>query len=191
MKRIRLTIGATMAGIAYLGLAFAALSKPSPVWTEAWTTLTLASLTVAVIGAAYSRGQGRATCGGLAVAGGVVAAVGLFPGAAPRLLTHRLVEGHYRTTSHVPRSVGESVWVESAGKFYEGRVNDPGTAGTYLVSFATPSGRVTKFLAPLALRPISPEGYQQLCHMILAPIVGLFGAFVARFFASGRGETNP
>jgi hypothetical protein len=69
MPRIRLSIATLLAGIALFGVAFTALIHPSPLWGNAAYSMTLATLTIAVLAAIYGRGPRRAfrvgfsTCG--------------------------------------------------------------------------------------------------------------------------------
>ena len=69
MRRFRVSIAALLAGIALFGVAFTALIHPSPLWGNAFYSLTLGTLTIAVLAAIYGRGRRRAfwvgfsTCG--------------------------------------------------------------------------------------------------------------------------------
>ena len=69
MRRLRVSIAALLGGIALFGVAFAALIHPSPLWGNTFYSLTLGTLTIAVLAAIYGRGRRRAfwvgfsTCG--------------------------------------------------------------------------------------------------------------------------------
>jgi hypothetical protein len=172
-----------MVGVVYLAFAFAALAKPTPLWAEAWVTATLALMAVAAILAIYAR---RAFWGGFALVGGVFIASGLFPDVGPRLVTHRLVERVYRAMSYTPQSARESVWVVYGGRFYESQTAESIPGGQFTVTLFVPAGTYTATVTAIDLRSISINCYQQLCHAILAPVLGLAGGIVALRCQVGR-----
>jgi hypothetical protein len=182
-----------MVGVVYLAFAFAALAKPTPLWAEAWLTATLALVAFAALMRIYAR---RPFWGGFALVGGVFLASSLFPDVGPRLVTHRLVERVYRAMSYTPQSARESVWVVYGGRFYESQTAEPIPGGQYTVALLVPAGTYTATVYAIDLRPISINGYQQLYHAILAPVLGLAGGIVALRCQVGRqlptgDEANP
>jgi membrane protease YdiL (CAAX protease family) len=69
MRRFRISIAGLLVAVAVLGVAIAALVYPSPLAANAFHSMTLATLTIAVLAAVYHRGAKRAfwvgfsTCG--------------------------------------------------------------------------------------------------------------------------------
>lgn len=60
MRRYRVSISALLAGIAFFGVAFAAVVYPSPLAANAFYTLTVGMLLTGILGSVYSRGRSRA-----------------------------------------------------------------------------------------------------------------------------------
>jgi hypothetical protein len=71
MRRFRFSIGSMMVLIVVLGVAFAALHFPTPIWANVWFSLALAAVTFAILAAVYSRGEQRAFWVGFATCGWV------------------------------------------------------------------------------------------------------------------------
>jgi hypothetical protein len=197
MKGFRVPLAAFMASIPYFGFAFAALRRPTPAWSGAWFTATLGVLAVAILGAVYSRRRGsRAFCGGFAIVGGGFVALNLIPGVAPHLVNQALAARHYRTMSYAPEATDAPVWVQHGARFLEGHMESRLAGGSYRVVYAGlhwDSELIeehTGAFPPTSLRPLSPDGYQQLCHSILALPLALVGGLVARGFAGQRQERD-
>src|SRR5437764_13857648 len=191
MRRFRISIAGLMATVVYLCFALATLSRPMPLWGEAWLTCNLASLAVAVIGAIYSPTGRRPFWGGFAIVGWGFVALYLFPAYTPRLVTDSLAEWCYGAISYTP-AADESVWVLVGEGFYKGRLIKRESDGTYQVRSDDPrvnSGSQAG-ITPAVLRPISPIDYQQLWHSMLALPVAAAGGLVARTFA-GRDRREP
>ena len=80
MKHFRFSIRGLMFVIVLMGIGFAALRYPTPLWANVWYSLTLASLTLAVPAAVYRRGVQRAFWVGFAACGWVYFLLALAPG---------------------------------------------------------------------------------------------------------------
>jgi hypothetical protein len=79
MRRYRFSIRGLMALIVLLAGAFAALRYPSRFWANAWFSLALAGVTLAIPAAIGSAGGDRAFWSGFAICGWVYFAVSLAP----------------------------------------------------------------------------------------------------------------
>src|SRR5262249_16472931 len=73
-----------MAVIVILGVALVALRTPSRIWANAWFSLALGGVTLAVPAALASVAERRAFWSGFAIAGGVYFVFALAPWAAER-----------------------------------------------------------------------------------------------------------
>jgi hypothetical protein len=205
MRRFRITIAVAMAAVVYLGFAFAAVLRPTTVWAEAWSTGNLVLLAVAVLGAIYSKGGSRVFWGGFAIVGGGFLALNIFSAKPLDLVTRGLAERYYDTLSHDPASSEEFVWVSQARRRghekWRLEPSFPGDPkGMYRVRSDEPTGSVVTGMFPAAaLKPLGPDDYLLLCHLTLAPVLGLAGGVVARAFAgwphgheaTGSGEESP
>ncbi len=69
MRRFRVSIAGLLAGIALLGVSLAALVSPSPLWGNAFYSLTVATLIIAILAAIYRRDARRAFWVGFATLG--------------------------------------------------------------------------------------------------------------------------
>ena len=187
MRRFRITLAVAMAAVVYLGFAFAAVLRPSAFWAEAWSTGNLAVLAVAVLGAIYSNGRSKAFWGGFAIVGGGFLALNMLLAHPLHLLTRGPAARYYDTLSHNPASTEEFVWI-SRGRSHEKWLLEPSfpadPPGMYRVrSLDSTSPFTTGMFAAAALKPLSPDDYLLLCHLSLAPLLGLAGGVVARTFA--------
>lgn len=192
MKWFRISLAGLMASVVYLGFAIAAVSRPTQPWVEAWMTTIWAVLAVVTLKAIYSRPRApRAFWGGFAIVGGGFMGLNTFPAHPPHLVTRGPIERFYRALSYDPESSEGCVWVLYGydQEFHEARLEKslPGDPkGRYRVSFNNPisPGQILGMLPSASLRPISLDDYQQLCHTILAPLLGLAGGLVARGLAA-------
>jgi hypothetical protein len=188
MRRFRVTLAGLMAAIGYLGVAFAALSHPSPLWAEAWLTANLAVLAVAVLGAVYSTGGSKTFWGGFAIVAGGLLALNIFPAHPLHLVTRSPAARYYRTLSHDPGPEEEFVWA-LRGRGYEKWLLEPSSPGDrkgmYRVSYSYGPNisPITGMFPATALRPLGPDDYLLLCNLIFGPVLGLVGGVVARIFA--------
>jgi hypothetical protein len=187
MRRFRITLGVAMAAVVYLGFAFAAVLRPTALWAEAWLTGNLVLLAVAVLGAIYSKGGSKVFWGGFVIAGGGFLALNIFSAQPLHLVTRGPAQRYYGTLSHDPASSEEFVWV-SRGRSHDKWQLDPSfpgdRKGMYRVSSREPTGSVVTAMFPAAaLRPLGPDDYLLLCHLVLAPVLGVVGGAVARTFA--------
>jgi len=112
VRSFRVTIAGLMALVLYVAVGFAALKTPS----EAWATLTLLLLTLALLGSIFTRGGNRAFWGGFAIAGWSYWILSFGPWfdthIGPRLATKSLADGLYHHLQYVPKVGGEKVWFE-------------------------------------------------------------------------------
>jgi hypothetical protein len=202
MRRFRITLAVAMSAIVYLGFAFAAVLRPTALWSEAWSTGNLVVLAVAVLGAIYSKGGSKVFWGGFAIVGGGFLALNIFPAQPLHLVTRGPAERYYDTLSHDPASGEEFVWVSRGRGPDRWRLEPslPGDGkGMYRVRRYEPNGSSVPAIVPAAtLKPVGPDEYLLLCDLILAPVLGLAGGVVARTFAgwphgheaTGSGETS-
>jgi hypothetical protein len=201
MKRLRVSISGMMVGVVYLGFAFAALTRPTPLWAEGWLSATLVLLAFAALVAIFAR---RPFWAGFAIVGWGFIVLTLFPPFdekfAPRLIIHRLAERHYRTLRFAPTSADQTFWVQWNDTCRQGRLltSSGGVPnGRYNVTFlltASSQGMIglnSGTYPATSLRPISLEGFQQLCHAMVAPILALLGGIVAHTYAAGRASEPP
>jgi hypothetical protein len=79
MSRPRFSIASLLAWVALLGLGIAALRSGSPLWANAWFSLAIGALTVAILAAVYRRGSRRAYWVGFASCGWVYMLLALGP----------------------------------------------------------------------------------------------------------------
>jgi hypothetical protein len=144
-------------------------------------------MAVAVLGAIYSKGGSKVFWGGFAIAGGGFLALNIFSAQPLHLVTRGPAQRYYGTLSHDPSSSEEFVWVSRGWGHEKWRLDPslPGdTKGMYRVRSHEPTGSlVTGMFSAAALKPIGPDDYLLLCHLILAPVLGVAGGAVARTFA--------
>jgi hypothetical protein len=201
MRRFRISLAVAMAAVAYLGFAFAAVLHPTALWAEAWLTGNLAVLAVAVLGAIYSKGGSKVFWCGFAIVGGGFLALNIFPAQPLYLVTRGPAERYYDTLSHDPAPSEEFVWVSlgRGNKKWHLEPSFPGDRkGMYRVRSDEPTGSVPAMFPAAALKPLSLDDYLLLCHLVLAPVLGLAGGVVARTFAgsphgheaTGNGEAS-
>jgi hypothetical protein len=79
MHRFRFSIGGLMVLIVVMGVGFAALHFPTPLWGNVWFSFPLAALTLAIPAAIYSQGERRAFWVGFATCGWVYFVVSMAP----------------------------------------------------------------------------------------------------------------
>jgi hypothetical protein len=95
-QRYRYSIRGLMLLIVMLAVAFAALRYPSPFWANAWFSMALAGVTLAIPAAIGSAGGDRAFWSGFAVCGWVYFVMSLAPGidreTSPQLLTTTILD---------------------------------------------------------------------------------------------------
>jgi hypothetical protein len=204
MGRFRITLAVAMAAVVYLGFAFAAVLRPTALWAEAWSTGNLVVLAVAVLGAIYSKGCTKVFWGGFAIVCGGFLALNIFPAEPLHLVTRGLAERYYGTLSHDPAASEEFVWVsrgrDRGHEKWRLEPSFPGDRkGTYRLRSDAQTGSVVTGMFPAAtLKPLGPDEYLLLCHLTLAPVLGLAGGVVARAFAgwphgheaTGSGEAS-
>ncbi len=199
MRGFRITLAVAMAAVVYLGFAFAAVLRPTALWAEAWSTGNLVMLAVAVLGAIYSKGASKVFWGGFAIVGGGFLALNIFTAEPLHLVTRGLAQRYYDTLSHDPAASEVFVWASRLqGRGHEKWRLDPSfpgdRKGMYRVRSDAPIGSVVTAMVPAAaLKPLGPDEYLLLCHLTLAPVLGVAGGVVARTFAGwphGRAQNE-
>jgi hypothetical protein len=186
MRAPRITIAAFMAFVMFLGVSFAALRAPTPLWSSAMFTLAVATSGVALLGLICRRGRARTTWAGYFVFGTGYLTLCAGPWCddhiMPYLLTTRFSDFRYRYMEHTPTEDGEQVWATYpyGQEFAEGRIFGDLNGSDFHVSL---SGRGTSRFVSSQLRAISQDGFRRLCHSIAAVLIGLVGMVLARYFA--------
>jgi hypothetical protein len=96
MRRYSFSIRGLMTVIAIIGLALVSLRTPSRIWANAWYTLAMGGVTLAIPAAVASHDERRAFWIGFAVCGGVYFLFALAPGvdqqASHQLLTTAMLD---------------------------------------------------------------------------------------------------
>lgn len=194
----RFSIQALMGIILFVAFGSAALISPTPLWANASFTLTLAVLTIALLGSLYMRESRRAAWVGATIVGWAYITLTFGPIFAtenrPRLLTTTLIDWVYRRLEYTPKSNGDDIWVQFLDGFHKGTVTDiDRTAGTvrFQAEFADRNLPQIGRVGSERLRPVSPECYQQLGHSLLGVILALGGSIVARSFAAWGEREQP
>jgi hypothetical protein len=99
MSKLRVSVAALMASIAFCGVGFAALRSSSLLWADTVFTVAVALLTVAVLKVIAARGRRRAFWAGYATCGWLYLSLSLLPpfddSVGPHLLTTTLVDLSY------------------------------------------------------------------------------------------------
>ncbi|HWE39538.1 MAG TPA: hypothetical protein VG406_23515 [Isosphaeraceae bacterium] len=198
MRRVRLSVAGMMGFVLLLALGFAALRHPTPLVSQVTFTTTLVLLTVAVLGALYDRRPRRAFWGGFAIVGWGYLAMNLGPWfdthVAQRVFVKKLIEKYYNHLSYEPRVADEEVWAARYGGYERGDFVEKVTRSGhdyYIVNHSVDdSGYLLEFMKK-DLRPISPEGYHDLCHSFLGLIAALLGGIIARNFAASGDRPDP
>lgn len=198
VKGARGSIAGLMAMVAFSGVGFAALHASTGWWAKAMLSLSIATYSVALLGGLFARRPGRTGWAGFFVFGAGYLALCLGPWSEdrimPRLLTTAIIDDHYQQMDHVPRYVGERVWVEDRpGSGHEpgwvfGELDD--TPAGFNVS--VDRGGTSRFPSS-QIRVISREDYRLLCHCVVGFPCAFAGAMLALFFSGareGRGDVG-
>lgn len=177
MPRYRFSIRSLMVVILLLALAFTALRTPSRIWANAWYTLALGGVTIAIPAAVANLGQRRAFWIGFAVCGGVYFVFSLAPWLDKEV-------GHQLFTTTILDLASESI------------VDNHYMLRNYLLAINPPSGGV----APTAWQVWNLPDFQlygqwsigyvklhssflflRIGHSVFCLLFGLAGGEVARF----------
>ena len=189
MRRYRFSIQGLMAFIVIVALGLVALRTPSRIWTNAWYSLAMVSVPLAVSAAVGTVAERRAFWIGFACSGGVYFAFTLAPWvgdeaghhlittavldlAAPHIIENRYLIPAYIMTMNPPAPpVDPSAWQV-----------------WNLPDFRTSSNR-TWSVGYVTLH--SPPLYLRIGHGLFTLIAGLIGGEVARFLHLKRPSPRP
>jgi hypothetical protein len=205
MRRFRISIAGLLVAVALLGLAIAALIYPSPLVANAFFSMTLATLTIAVLAAVYHRGAKRAFWVGFSTCGWAyfLAVFGPEPlsHVGPGLVTTTILNIVYPYT--VPSAVAAAALdpIESStpsAQLYRRVVHDRQVILTG--GFGAKSGPPVPPPTPWEIwtRPdrmtqfnqSSPRMFQRIGHSLFCLIFALIGGALTRRFQMARDREN-
>jgi hypothetical protein len=189
MTRYRFTLAQLMAVVFFLALGFAGLHVASVLWASAVFTLTVAGLSVAVLGAMARRGRARMTWTGFALFGWVYLGTTFGPWAAANGVT---------APPYVTRLVLD-YWDSKLWSVHRAETHQ---SGEELFSRFTPvlppppvAAPLSPALAPTPRAPLvlTPDAFQfrRIGHCLAAILFGLVGAIVGRLMAPRDEQPNP
>ncbi len=189
MQRFRFSVSSLMVMIVLLAAAFAALRTPTPLWANAWFSVALASLVLAVPAAVYRRGQERAFWVGFAAAGWVYFVLAL----APWFQTE--VGFQLLTTTILDVMAPYVVQKEYLLRTYIGAFNPPSAPvqptpwqAWNLPEF--PPANPWRMVGYVPL--LCPGLYLRIGHAVFCVVVGFLGGEAVRFLAAARsGPASP
>jgi hypothetical protein len=189
----RVSIAGLMVAIGVVAVAIAALRNASEVWTGVLLSVTLVVLACSAFGVAYRRGAARAGWFGFAVFGWGYLALTLGPWDRfqSSLPTSRaLVYAHGQLFPPEVYSVVSEVVPSPTG-------SGPGvmTVRTMKRGDASASVTVNSSSTTTSIRRVLGFGdnlrqFEQIGHCLLAFVVGLVGALIARWFHRGAEATS-
>jgi hypothetical protein len=184
MRHFRFSIRAIMGVIVVLGLAFTALHFPTPLWANVWFSLALASVTLAIPAAIYSRGERRAFWVGFATCGWVYFVVSMAPGFQSET-GFQLV-----TTTILDLAAPYIVQQEYLLRAYIGSFNPPSapTPPTAWQLWNLPDFSGSRVWRMSYVTVQSPRLYFRVGHGVFSVITGLLGGEVTRFLAATHSQ---
>jgi hypothetical protein len=209
MRARQFSISSLVVVIAVLGVAFAALRRPSYLWANVTFSLALAALLVAVLNAILGQAARRAYWLGFALCGGAYFLISAMPGlretVCPRLASEPLFDLLYPHVAPQPPSPpttqASQVFLLTNGS---GNLQNYTTWTTPIYGTPTPASPPTQALVfpqPLAsnwaawtepdrtngvgyrlgtVSLVSSEAYRQIGHSMMTLLVGVLGAVYAR-----------
>lgn len=204
MRRFRVSIAGLLAGIGLLGVSLAALARPSGLWANAYYSLALGTLIIAVLGAIYSRASKRAFWVGFSVCGwayflGIFGPepIGRFEGNA---VTTPILDILYPLTLPREGAVAAPSGNPGARLIPASRMGRALISGRIILTGAFRGGPPAPGDPPLRAWEIwtepdrnidgtgtlSSAAYRQIGHSIFALIFALIGAHAARRFREAR-----
>lgn len=188
MTRGRLSLGGLMVVVLLACVGLAALRGGDELWDSLITTLTFATLGLAVLGALFQSGARRAFCAGFAILGFgyLTLATGPWFEAAigPRLFTTKLLETLYVIWS--PEGSGSMVRLTNPAGGRPLRIQSTMSTiaainpGQRLAATASSSRTVWPWAFGTDIP--NPYSFQGIGHSIFALIAGMLGGLVARKF---------
>jgi hypothetical protein len=203
MRRSRISIAALLAGIALFGVAFTALIHPSPLWGDAFYSMTLATLTIAVLAAVYGQGPRRAFWVGFSTCGWAyfLAIFGPEPLShfGSNLITTAILDIIYPYT--IPRIGGGAALIPAPSDLPEAPsrlARRSGGGGMIILAGAfagaagppipppTPWEIWTKPDRATRFNQASPRMYRRIGHSMACLIFALIGGILARRFREKR-----
>jgi hypothetical protein len=198
MRRFRVSIAVLLTGIALVGVTLAALIHPSPLWGNAFYSLTLGTLTIVVLGAIHSRGRRRAFWVGFSVCGWAYFLAIFGPEPISR------VQGELVTTSILEICYPLTIPKEAPGPVQGPAPAPPPTAGPKRLSMSSAErGRVILAgafggggnapVAPTSVWELwtmadrvigpawdAPRSFRYIGHSIFCLLFALIGGYAAR-----------
>jgi len=203
--RFRFSIASLILVVLGLGIGFAALRSPTPLWASALFTLALAGVGAAVLAAVFRRGARRAFWAGFATFGALYLVVAFGPwfqqAVAPHLITtqgiaalyprlhpsqqksDRLVMVDWITTQPAPSST-VTTNVYDAGGFLTTNVNG-------VVNWSPQQAQAFYTYNPLRANAVwsttgTPEPFTRIGHSLSALLAALAGGVLAWFLFATR-----
>jgi hypothetical protein len=184
MRRFRFSIGSMMALIVVLGVAFAALHFPTPLWANIWFSSALAAVTFAIPAAVYNRGEQRAFWVGFATFGWVyfIAAMGPW--------FHEQTGFQLVTTTILDLMAPYLVQKDYLLHTYIGQFNPPSapTTPTPWQLWNLPDFSIGRVWRTGYVTLQSPSLYFRVGHGVFCVIVALLGGEAVRFLAVMRSQ---
>ena len=167
MSRLRFTLAQLMAIVLFIGFGFAAMRLGSLLWASAVFTLTVAVLSVAVLGTMARRGRARMTWAGFALFGWVYLGTTFGPWAD----VHGVTAPPYVTR-----------WPLD---YWDAKLRSGGWMDT------VPTGEMLFPRFPTAVT--QPDVFQarRIGHCLAAIVFGLVGAVSGRLLAPRNEQPNP
>ena len=199
MRRLRVSIAALLGGIALFGVAFTALIHPSPLWGNTFYSLTLGTLTIAVLAAIYGRGRRRAFWVGFSTCGWAyfLAIFGPEPisHAEPNLVTTAILEILYPYT--IPRAVPGSAQAQAPAPLIASArrvAKTHGDGGTVILTGAFGGGGKAPVVPPtpweiwttsdrtMMFNQARPKVFRKIGHSMFCLLFALAGGFLTQRF---------
>jgi hypothetical protein len=189
--RARFTVAGLLGLVGGIGVAFAALKSPSPLWAWTFVGVALASLAASLVGAAFARGRRRAYWSGYAACGWPYFAAVFVPGLSevigPWLPTTPAIAALYRRIEPTPTLLfmdGEIVFKS----YLEGR-----SSADRRPSWTRPDRTTGAVYSRAGVTTTPPRTFRFICHSILTMLfASLGGAFARRRYDLSRlDEASP
>ena len=184
----RFTIACSLVLILAAGNGFAALSRPSYLSASAMFSLFLLSLTIAVFGVLYRRGNSRAFWVGFLTCGVIYPVISFAPWfdgqIRPRLLTTAILDFLYPHIPALPSTTkpGSDPWVMWTGQPTDYPFSHPraGFTDSALGKFTINVGFVS--VNPGGHWTVTTESFYIIGHSVFGLIASISGAYSSRTF---------
>ncbi|WP_435008827.1 hypothetical protein P12x_000076 [Tundrisphaera lichenicola] len=204
MRRFRMSIAGLLGLVALMGVAIAALTHPSPLAGNAYYTITLAALIIAVLAAVYHRGGKRAFWVGFSTCGWAYFLLVFGPAwvqpYGQNLVTTTLLDIVYPYT--IPSKAGVATldpagipvsWSKLAGFRASGRgarvILAGGFAGGPVGPLPSPWEILTTPDRTTRFWPESPETFRRIGHSLFCLAFATIGGFLTRRFRMTQDPT--